>query len=95
MATKNFQEFKALVEHAERQADENEEIYAQWWANNPPSQGWVPTFQRPNWDIPEALRLAQLYFAAPNRVYREILEEKINSALEPGPNDAHMGAPRW
>lgn len=92
---KNFQEFQNIVFAAERQADENEAIYAQWWADNPPDQGWVPTFKRPDWDIPLALRLAQLYFDAPNGVYREMLAAKIDEALEPGPNDAHMGAPRW
>jgi hypothetical protein len=95
MATKNFQDFKQIVSAAEKQAEEAENLRAQWWADNPPSQGWVPTFQRPDWDIPEALRLAQLYFDAPNGVYREHLAEKIDEALEPGPNDAHMGAPRW
>jgi len=93
--TTTFQDFKDIVLAAERQAGEAEDMYAQWWADNPPSQGWVPTFQRPMWDIGLALRLARRYFDAPNGVYREHLAAKIDAALEPGPNDAHMGAPRW
>jgi hypothetical protein len=93
--TKSFAEFEAAMMGVENEAEEAETMNREWWANNPPAQGWVPEFKRPDWNVQLALRLAKLYFNAPNGVYREMLAEKIDQALEPGPNDAHMGSPRW
>jgi len=95
MQTRSIEEFMSLMCQLETFAQEAEDINRNWWADNPPDQGHVPEFRRPDWDIPLAIKLAEKYFLSTNGEYRRFLESQIDLALEPGPNDAHIGATRW
>ena len=92
----SIENFDAIVDAAVLAVEEAETMHDGFWDKEMEGRkGTRPTFQAPSWDLATARKYAVRYFEVAPGEYRDYLRQQVDAALEPGPNDAHVGIPRW